>query len=79
MYVQLCSTNDETIINYPIFLLQLLQQASAAGNLGTLAGLGNLGGAAAGNGNNCYFMALQKTNRFICKREKQIRSASEGR
>ena len=42
------------------FSLQLLQQASAAGNLGTLAGLGNLGGAAAGNGNNCYFMAFKR-------------------
>ena len=43
--------------------MQLLQQASAAGNLGTLAGIGNLGGAAAaGNGNNCCLCFVQKRN-----------------
>ena len=59
--------------------MQLLQQASAAGNLGTLAGLGNLGGAAAGNGNNCYFMTCKRQIGSFAEGKRKIGSALEGR
>lgn len=46
--------------------LQLLQQASAGGNLGTVSGgLGNLGGAAGGgNGNVAFVIFAQKKHCF---------------